>query len=162
MNTYAQRSPLPQSHGGSILPDLDPEQLRHFHQAHFPCQNVPHLSLTSNQEEQEQDQQGDQELGCYPDGIKRTLTDDQVAMFRHSEIQRLLSERRQARANQEKEGRRQQRKPDGKAFRPPRVDCEPVQQQHNADTLVYDDETPVEQKQTDPKERKFLWPTLAG
>ena len=29
-------------------------------------------------------------LGCYPDGIKRTLTDDQISMFRHSEIHDLL------------------------------------------------------------------------
>ena len=28
-------------------------------------------------------------LGYYDDGIKRTLTDEQVRMFRHSEIQRL-------------------------------------------------------------------------
>ena len=40
------------------------------------------------------------DLGHYPDGAKRTLTDEQVAMFRHSEIQRLLRERRQ---QQEKE-----------------------------------------------------------
>jgi hypothetical protein len=36
----------------------------------------------------------DDNLGCYHDGVKRTLTDEQVAMFRHSEIQRLLQQRR--------------------------------------------------------------------
>lgn len=36
----------------------------------------------------------DDGLGYYPDGVKRTLTDEQIAMFRHSEIQTLLRERR--------------------------------------------------------------------
>lgn len=36
----------------------------------------------------------DDHLGYYDDGVKRTLTDDQIAMFRHSEIQTLLRERR--------------------------------------------------------------------
>lgn len=35
----------------------------------------------------------DDELGYYPDGVKRTLTDAQIAMFRHSEIQALIKER---------------------------------------------------------------------
>jgi hypothetical protein len=30
-------------------------------------------------------------LGYYPDGVKRTLTDEQIAMFRFSELQKLLS-----------------------------------------------------------------------
>jgi hypothetical protein len=38
----------------------------------------------------------DDNLGWYHDGVKRTLTDEQVAMFRHSEIQRLLQQRRNA------------------------------------------------------------------
>jgi len=33
-------------------------------------------------------------LGYYPDGVKRTLTDDQIAIFRHSEMETLLRERR--------------------------------------------------------------------
>ena len=37
------------------------------------------------------------DLGYYPDGVKRTLTDDQVAIFRHSEVQRLLRQRQAAR-----------------------------------------------------------------
>lgn len=35
------------------------------------------------------------ELGYYADGVRRTITDEQIAMFRHSEIQALLRERRQ-------------------------------------------------------------------
>ncbi|KAK3666149.1 hypothetical protein LTR22_002813 [Elasticomyces elasticus] len=34
------------------------------------------------------------DLGHYEDGTKRTLTDEQIAMFRNSEIQKLLRERR--------------------------------------------------------------------
>jgi hypothetical protein len=36
------------------------------------------------------------ELGYYADGVKRTLTDSQIAIFRHSEIQALLRDRRRA------------------------------------------------------------------
>ncbi|KAI7091141.1 hypothetical protein KC356_g897 [Hortaea werneckii] len=36
----------------------------------------------------------DEDLGFYPDGAKRTLTDEQIEMFRHSEIEQLLRERR--------------------------------------------------------------------
>lgn len=32
-------------------------------------------------------------LGYYPDGVKRTLADDQIAMFRRSEINALLRKR---------------------------------------------------------------------
>lgn len=39
----------------------------------------------------------DDGLGYYPDGVKRILTDEQVAMFRHSEIQTLLRELRHRR-----------------------------------------------------------------
>ena len=36
----------------------------------------------------------DDSLGYYDDGVKRTLTDEQIEIFRHSEIQALLRERR--------------------------------------------------------------------
>jgi hypothetical protein len=38
----------------------------------------------------------DDGLGYYEDGVKRTLTDEQIAIFRHSEIQTLLRNRRHA------------------------------------------------------------------
>ncbi len=38
----------------------------------------------------------DDDLGYYEDGTKRTLTDEQIAIFRHSEIQTLLRARRHA------------------------------------------------------------------
>lgn len=37
---------------------------------------------------------GDDGLGWYDDGVKRTLTDEQIEMFRHSEIQQVLRKRR--------------------------------------------------------------------
>lgn len=37
----------------------------------------------------EDDYEEDDGLGYYPDGGKRTLTDEQIAMFRHSELQAL-------------------------------------------------------------------------
>lgn len=37
---------------------------------------------------------GDDGLGYYDDGVKRTLTDEQIEMFRHSELQQLLRKRR--------------------------------------------------------------------
>lgn len=36
----------------------------------------------------------DDGLGYYHDGVKRTLTDEQIAIFRHSEIESILRENR--------------------------------------------------------------------
>jgi hypothetical protein len=38
----------------------------------------------------------DDGLGYYPDGVERTLTDEQIAMFRHTEIQAIARELGQA------------------------------------------------------------------
>ena len=46
----------------------------------------------------------DDDLGYYPDGVKRTLTDDQIAMFRHSEIYSILRERQVRKENLEADG----------------------------------------------------------
>ena len=43
----------------------------------------------------------DDGLGYYPDGVKRTLTDEQIAMFRHSEIYALLRERQVKKENED-------------------------------------------------------------
>jgi hypothetical protein len=68
------------------LPTITEEDLKTFHLEHFPATPLPQ-SFGSVQDE---DQEQEHELGYYPDGTKRTLTDDQIAMFRHSEIQQLL------------------------------------------------------------------------
>lgn len=46
-------------------------------------------------DEYEHEDGDDDGLGFYSDGMKRTLTEEQVGMFRHSEIQTLLREQRQ-------------------------------------------------------------------
>jgi len=40
---------------------------------------------------EEHEHEENDDLGYYPDGVKRTLTDAQIAIFRHSEIQEMLS-----------------------------------------------------------------------
>lgn len=92
--------------------DLHSFQLKHFHQS--LQQNDDHAGsgtsrpsdnviLTNNgvfnEDEEIQNEDGetyfeddddDDGLGYYPDGVKRTLTDEQIAMFRHSEIYSLF------------------------------------------------------------------------
>ena len=53
----------------------------------------PHRAVNQNDEATID---GD-DLGYYPDGVRRTLTDQQVAIFRHSEIQSLLRAKRHQR-----------------------------------------------------------------
>ncbi|KAH0372750.1 hypothetical protein KCU65_g852, partial [Aureobasidium melanogenum] len=79
------------------IPTVTEDDLRLFHDKHFS-------NLSSEPSNRHQDAQVDLEedfdddgLGYYSDGVKRTLTDDQIAMFRHSEIQTLLRERRRKR-----------------------------------------------------------------
>ncbi|ORY55485.1 uncharacterized protein BCR38DRAFT_452417 [Pseudomassariella vexata] len=44
----------------------------------------------------EEEEQEDDGLGYYPDGVKRTLTDEQIAIFRHSELEALRREESKA------------------------------------------------------------------
>ena len=44
------------------------------------------------------------DLGYYPDGVKRTLTDEQIAMFRHSEIYSIVRERQVLKENRQADG----------------------------------------------------------
>lgn len=81
--------------------ELDISKLKQFHVSHFPGQPVPSINSASlhNEVAQSHDSQLDNleeedELGYYEDGVKRKLTDEQIDMFRHSEIQRLLAARR--------------------------------------------------------------------
>ncbi|KAG9532497.1 hypothetical protein KCU93_g972, partial [Aureobasidium melanogenum] len=85
------------------IPTVTEDDLRLFHDKHFS-------GLSSEPSNRHQDAHVDLEedfdhdgLGYYSDGVKRTLTDDQIAMFRHSEIQTLLRERRRRRENSEGE-----------------------------------------------------------
>lgn len=68
------------------------EDLASFDQAHFSEAHHAHLSsqFLPPPPPAEVVIPDDDGLGYYPDGRKRTLTDEQIAIFRHSEIQELL------------------------------------------------------------------------
>lgn len=53
--------------------------------------------------EKSHDISAEDDLGYYPDGVKRTLTDEQIRIFRHSEIHALLRERQIKAENEEYE-----------------------------------------------------------
>ncbi|EXJ57143.1 hypothetical protein A1O7_07488 [Cladophialophora yegresii CBS 114405] len=144
----------------------DIAQLRAFHAAHFPGQPIPQLTTTQHQVEaqSEPDQLPDIDhdgLGYYDDGAKRTLTDEQIKMFRHSEIQRLLNERRAAR--EKDETRMDMEAGRGSSVtrnsRKHRFYDEPSTNHQNVDALVYD-EQPESQSVLNAAEKEFLWPVL--
>lgn len=68
------------------VPTVSPEDLKVFHDQHFS--STSHVGDSA---------EADEGLGHYADGTERTLTEEQVAMFRHSEIHKLLQERRRRR-----------------------------------------------------------------
>jgi hypothetical protein len=82
--------------------ELEITKLKQFHATHFIGQPVPNISSASAQRSMEQakeaeykeNEEYDDGLGYYQDGVERTLTEEQVKMFRHSEVQRLLAARR--------------------------------------------------------------------
>lgn len=74
------------------IPTVTSEDLNNFHQSHYGSPAPGSSSAPAA--EQAAAAEEDDGLGYYPDGTKRTLTEDQIAMFRHSEIQRLLQARR--------------------------------------------------------------------
>ncbi len=126
---------------------------------HFRGQRVPNISpdhslVISNGGSPAPKDDG---LGRYHDGVERTLTDDQVKMFRHSEIQRLLSERRQARQEAEEAQEQAERREEERARKRKFYD-DVAKQQDDVQDLSYDD--PPEQDENTKQERKFLWPRL--
>lgn len=62
--------------------------------------DVPELK-TSTKAEANDAFESDDGLGYYADGVKRTLTDEQIAMFRNSEIYALLRERQVKQENKD-------------------------------------------------------------
>jgi hypothetical protein len=89
----------------SALSDYDAliilqEDLRDFHAKHFPHATTPDHVLHGVESEPVEDYYEEEAgLGFYADGTPRTLTDEQIAMFRHSEIQTIIRKRRQLRDN---------------------------------------------------------------
>lgn len=62
----------------------------HFH-SHFFRPDPPSAEEPTYNEADEEYYEEDEDdgLGYYPDGVKRTLTDEQIAIFRHSELEAL-------------------------------------------------------------------------
>ncbi|KAG9247803.1 hypothetical protein BJ878DRAFT_477083 [Calycina marina] len=84
-------------------PDISQADIATFHSTHFAAASTNHFSKQflgpvevrgeyADKEYWEEEEDGG--LGYYSDGVKRTLTDEQISIFRHSEIQALLRERR--------------------------------------------------------------------
>lgn len=78
------------------------DKLLQFHRSHFPGRRSPPLSHPTlgfssehTSHDLENNAHDDDVLGHYQDGVERTLTDEQIAIFRHTEIQQLLRERRE-------------------------------------------------------------------
>jgi len=84
--------------------DLNAFHIRLFGSAVTAAQNVPTDHRSDDAAAQETVFEEEDDLGYYPDGIKRTLTDDQIAMFRDSEIYSILRERQVRQENAEADG----------------------------------------------------------
>ncbi|KAI1483563.1 hypothetical protein F4774DRAFT_405568 [Daldinia eschscholtzii] len=89
-----------QGSGNFKVPEVSQEDISSFYDTHFSFAAVelfdaqffrPENTQDDNQycEEYEEYYEEDDGLGYYPDGVKRTLTDEQIAIFRHSEIESL-------------------------------------------------------------------------
>ncbi|KAK2693095.1 hypothetical protein QWA68_009675 [Fusarium oxysporum] len=102
---------MPQSNNGSttnahVIPNISPDDLVAFHESHFSHTAVAAFGsefIDSPPQDQTQDdavddswEEEDDNLGYYPDGVKRTLTDAQIEIFRHSELETLRKEKERA------------------------------------------------------------------
>ncbi|KAJ5927824.1 hypothetical protein N7466_006780 [Penicillium verhagenii] len=85
------------------IPTVTIEDLRAFQVQHFPGRES--LGASATELEYDEDAGDDEDLGYYPDGVKRTLTDEQIQIFRHSEIHALLRARQLEQDDAEYEAR---------------------------------------------------------
>ncbi|KLJ07701.1 hypothetical protein EMPG_16825 [Blastomyces silverae] len=80
------------------IPTVTLHDLQEFNARHFLHRNnngtVHPLIPVTDAEQLDDGGDDDDDLGYYPDGTKRTLTDQQIEIFRHSEIQKLQREKR--------------------------------------------------------------------
>lgn len=81
------------------------EDLQAFQVQHFPGHQT--LDAPADEPEYDGDVGDDEDLGYYPDGVKRTLTDEQIQIFRHSEIHSLLRARQLEQDDAEYEARQE-------------------------------------------------------
>ncbi|KAG4293926.1 hypothetical protein FPRO06_00511 [Fusarium proliferatum] len=92
---------------------LSKDDLVAFHESHFSHTAVAVFGsefLDSPSQDQTQDEavddtweEDDDSLGYYADGVKRTLTDAQIEIFRHSELETLRKEKERAKHLRSKE-----------------------------------------------------------
>ncbi|KAJ5791996.1 uncharacterized protein N7503_007974 [Penicillium pulvis] len=87
------------------IPTVTLEDLQAFHVQHFPGHET--VGAPADEPEYEEDVGDDEDLGYYPDGVKRTLTDEQIRIFRHSEIHSLLRVRQLEQDDVEYEARQE-------------------------------------------------------
>ncbi|ETN36972.1 uncharacterized protein HMPREF1541_07960 [Cyphellophora europaea CBS 101466] len=156
--------------GGAVLPRLvqaEIQRLREFHASHFPGQDAPVIEERILDSEQQRAESIDdvESLGYYNDGVARTLTDEQIRMFRHSEIQRLLMARRQRREKEEQQQEKFRRQQERDRSSRRRFDDDQQQHQPSIDTLIYDDQVDQGSAKTDnavPRDKTFRWPRLGS
>ncbi|KAK4128145.1 hypothetical protein N657DRAFT_629306 [Parathielavia appendiculata] len=92
------------------VPQISEAEMTAFHQAHFskpatddfhahflrpdlPSTGEATYDAVGGNEYYEYYEEEEDGLGYYSDGVKRTLTDEQIAIFRHSELQALRRKR---------------------------------------------------------------------
>jgi hypothetical protein len=93
---------MPTNELPSKIPQITSDEILEFHQGHFSNEaiadfgqnftNLPAQEASEDQLYEEWGEEGDEEddgLGYYEDGVKRTLTDEQIEIFRHSELREL-------------------------------------------------------------------------
>ncbi|KAL7908798.1 hypothetical protein GGI35DRAFT_480392 [Trichoderma velutinum] len=82
------------------IPQITSDELLEFHQKHFSGEAAadfgqtftnlpPQESSEAHFYEEWEEEEEEDGLGYYEDGVKRTLTDEQIAIFRHSELREL-------------------------------------------------------------------------
>ena len=128
---------------------------------------MPDVQPTFHSDQPVADLEGVNDLGYYEDGVRRTLTDEQIAMFRHSEIQRLLTERRRKKEVEEDQQKRQARKRKLGNSQYQETEAKPSIFDHDATVhgrsdvqqLSYDDDD-GQSKKDQPK--TFEWPVLGS
>ncbi|KAF2224245.1 hypothetical protein BDZ85DRAFT_99216 [Elsinoe ampelina] len=86
------------------VPTVTEDDLRAFRSKHFPSASAPIQFFTSTSYINDEDNG----LGYYPDGTKRYLTDEQIAIFRHSELFKIIRDREIAEISGEHEAQNEQ------------------------------------------------------
>ncbi|KAL5345745.1 hypothetical protein ACLOAV_009499 [Pseudogymnoascus australis] len=84
----------PASSPVGTVPLVSTVELADFYTKHFSGHSKDHFATTFLAEGLAEEE--DDNLGYYEDGVKRTLTDEQITMFRHTEIETLLREKRRS------------------------------------------------------------------